>query len=333
MSDQVDNAAAGELTWESFTFGEPESVIDRSEWLLMLEAVHNGKYYAPPISMVGLVKAHRMSAHHSSAIILKRNMLASSFRPSRLLTRAAFARMVTDYLATGNGYLERIDNLAGRPLELKPSPAIHTRVGTEPGSFFYLQPGKDDHEFRKGSVIHLLEPDLMQEIYGVPEWYAALQSGLLNEAATIFRRRYYLNGSHAGFILYINEEGLQDKDSNKIREALRQAKGPGNFRNLYLHIPKGKKDGVQIIPVSEVAARDEFMSIKNCSRDDILAAHRVPPQLLGVVPTNSGGFGSVTDAAKMFWLHEIVPLQRVFMAINDALGVTAVDFDPYEVPA
>ena len=30
----------------------------------------------------GLVKAHRMSAHHSSAIILKRNMLASSFRPS-----------------------------------------------------------------------------------------------------------------------------------------------------------------------------------------------------------------------------------------------------------
>ena len=173
----------------------------------------------------------------------------------------------------------------------------------------------------------------MQEIYGVPEWYAALQSGLLNEAATIFRRRYYLNGSHAGFILYINEEGLQDKDSDAIRSALRQAKGPGNFRNLYLHIPKGKKDGVQIIPVSEVAARDEFMSIKNCSRDDILAAHRVPPQLLGVVPNNSGGFGSVTDAAKMFWLHEIQPLPRVFLAINDGLGVTAVDFAPSEVPA
>ncbi|MES2905059.1 MAG: phage portal protein [Pseudomonadota bacterium] len=333
MSDPVEAEVAGAPSWESFTFGEPESVIDRSEWLLMLEAVHNGKYYAPPISMIGLVKAHRMSSHHSSAIILKRNMLASTFRPSRLLSRAAFARMATDYLATGNAYLETIDNLAARPLELRPSPAVHTRVGTEAGTFFYLQPGKDDHEFRKNSVIHLLEPDLMQEVYGVPEWYAALQAGLLNEAATLFRRRYYLNGSHAGFIMYISEEGLQNGDSDAIREALRQSKGPGNFRNLYLHIPKGKKDGVQIIPVSEVAARDEFMAIKNCTRDDILAAHRVPPQLLGVVPTNSGGFGSISEAAKIFFLHEIAPLQRRFEEINDRLGVVAVAFDAYELPA
>lgn len=58
-----------------------------------------------------------------------------------------------------------------------------------------------------------------------------------------------------------------------------------------MHSPNGKKDGLQIIPVSEVAAKDEFANIKGVTRDDMLAALRVPPQLLGMVPQNSGGFG------------------------------------------
>jgi capsid portal protein len=36
--------------------------------------------------------------------------------------------------------------------------------------------------------------------YGLPEWVNALQSTLLNESATLFGRKYYDNGNHAGFI-------------------------------------------------------------------------------------------------------------------------------------
>lgn len=36
-----------------------------------------------------------------------------------------------------------------------------------------------------------------------------------------------------------------------------------------------KKDGIRMLPVSEVAAKDEFFNIKNLTRDDLLAAHRV----------------------------------------------------------
>lgn len=53
-------------------------------------------------------------------------------------------------------------------------------------------------------------------------------------------------------------------------------KGLGNFRNLFMYSPYGKGDGIQIIPLSEVAAKDEFLNIKNMSRDDMMAAHRVP---------------------------------------------------------
>jgi capsid portal protein len=68
-----------------------------------------------------------------------------------------------------------------------------------------------------------------------------------------FRRRYYENGSHAGFILYLTDDKAGQGDIDALRDALKSAKGPGNFRNLFYDAPGGSKDGMQLIPVSEVA--------------------------------------------------------------------------------
>ncbi|MGC5885598.1 Presumed portal vertex protein, partial [Ralstonia pseudosolanacearum] len=114
-----------------------------------------------------------------------------------------------------------------------------------------------------------------------------------------------------------------------LREAMKSAKGPGNFRNLFMYAPNGKKDGIQLLPVSEVAAKDEFWNIKNVTRDDQLAAHRVPPQLMGIIPNNTGGFGDVEKAAKVFALNEVKPLQNRLLAINDWIGDEVVRFAPY----
>jgi capsid portal protein len=100
-----------------------------------------------------------------------------------------------------------------------------------------------------------------------------------------------------------------------------------------VYSPQGKKDGIQLIPVSEVAAKDEFFNIKNVTRDDLLAAHRVPPQLLGIVPSNTGGFGAADTAARVFARNEIQPLQTQFLAFNDWAGEEIIRFEPYAVPA
>lgn len=328
-SKSVPAKAAARPSAQLFTFGEPESVLDKRELFDLFQVTHNGRWYDPPIPMVSLGKTFRMASHHSSAIQLKRDMLAASFIPSRWLSRSDFARWVLDWLVFGNGYLERIDNLAARPMVLRPSPAAYTRVGIKPGQFWYVSTGlmKDAHEFRSESIHHLIEDDPLQEIYGLPQYLAALNSGLLNEDATIFRRRYYKNGSHAGFILYNSEEAMSSTDSDAIRKALKDAKGPGNFRNLYIHVPKGKKDGIQILPIGEVTAKDDFLNIKEITRDDLLAAHRVPPQLLGVVPKNTGGFGSILDAQTSFFELAIMPIQQRLLEVNDWLGLEAVKFE------
>jgi capsid portal protein len=59
----------------------------------------------------------------------------------------------------------------------------------------------------------------------------------------------------------------------------------------------------------------------------VLAAHRVPPQLLGIVPANAGGFGDVTKATDAFFELEIAPLQSVFLELNETLGTTVVRFN------
>jgi len=313
-----------------FTFGDPESVLDRRELTQYFEIWHNGRWYEPPLPMDRLSAAFNMSPHHRSAVALKINLLVAHQQPSRWLQPDDFERFALDFIQMGNGYLEFVPNMAGRLALADHTPARHTRRGVKDDVYWFVgQLGHQDHEFRPGSVFHLQQPDVAQEIYGLPEWLSALQSGLLNENATLFRRRYYLNGAHAGFILYLNEPLADNETAKKLEQAMKNAKGVGNFKNMLLHIPKGKKDGVQLIPIGEVAAKDEFSNVKNISRDDLLAAHRVPPQLIGIIPTNNGGFGKVDEALDNFFIVEIVPLAQRMLRMNTFFGLDLLAFRNY----
>lgn len=318
---------------EAFTFGDPVPVLDRRELLDYLECSRTEHWYEPPISLDGLARTFRAATHHSSAIYVKRNILTSTFIPHKLLSQQAFSRFVLDYLVFGNAYLERRKNRLGGTLSLEPTLAKYTRRGVELDTYWFAQYGynTEPYQFEAGSVFHLFEPDLNQELYGLPEYLAAIPSALLNESATLFRRMYYLNGSHAGFIMYMSDPAQNQSDIDNIRNALKQAKGPGNFRNMFMYSPAGKKDGIQIIPLSEVAAKDEFLNIKNVSRDDMLAAHRVPPQMMGIIPNNTGGFGDVGKASKVFVRNELMPLQRQMLELNTWLGEEVIRFDPYKL--
>jgi PBSX family phage portal protein len=319
---------------EAFSFGDPVPVLDRRELLEYIECYRLDRWYEPPISFHGLARAFRSSPHHSSAIYVKRNVLASTYIPHRLLARADFASFALDFLVFGNAYLERRDSIGRTPLRLTHALAKYVRRGVEVGRYFFQPTMLTPHEFKRDAVFHLREPDIHQEIYGLPEYLSALQAAFLNESATLFRRKYYLNGSHAGYILYVSDASQNQQDIDSIRQALRDSKGPGNFRNLFLYAPNGKKDGVQVIPISEVAAKDDFLGIKDASRDDVLAAHRVPPQLLGIIPKNTGGFGAVGPAAEVFVRNELEPLQNRFRELNDWIGEEVMRFTPYSlVPA
>lgn len=318
---------------EAFTFDDPVAVLDRREIMSYAECMKMGKWYEPPLSWDALGRSFHSAPHHSSAIFVKRNILASTFIPHPLLSRADFEVFALNFMVFGNAYLERRRNRFGKTLAIKSMLTKYVRRGLNLSQYWWVPEVDQEMAFAEGDVFHLMEPDLHQEVYGLPEYLAALNAAWLNESATLFRRRYYKNGSHAGFILYMTDSAHSQEDVDTMREALKNAKGPGNFRNLFMYAPNGKKDGIQIIPVSEVAAKDEFFNIKNVTRDDLLAAHRVPPQLMSVIPNNTGGFGDVTKAAMVFGCNEVVPLQERMKAVNAWLGEEVVCFDLYSLAA
>jgi len=63
------------------------------------------------------------------------------------------------------------------------------------------------------------------------------------------------------------------------------------------------------LPLSEVATRDDLFNIKKASRDDLLSAHRVPPQMMGIIPDSAAGFGDAAKAAQVLVRNELTPLQ------------------------
>lgn len=317
---------------QSFTFGDPESVLDGRDLSQYFEIYHNGRYYEPAIAPKNLNKLLHMTPAHESAIRLKVNLLAASLIPNAILSRSEFKKFAMDYMIHGNAYFEKIKNVSGNIIRLKQAPALNMRVGVNDDEYYFLKSGLLDnqHIFAKDTILHLKNPDPNQEIYGMSEYLSAISAGLLNEESTLFRRRYYKNGSHAGFVFLLTEPTVDDASAAAIQKNLESSKGVGNFKNLFVHAPNGKKDAVQIIPISEVAAKDEFMNIKDISRDDVLAAHRVPPQLLGIVPKNTGGFGDIRSASMIFFQHEIQPIQETTREINDMIGREVIQFNEYE---
>lgn len=316
---------------EIFRFDEPATVMDRRDILNYLECLSNGKWYEPPVTFSGLAKSFRAAVHHSSPMYVKRNILASTFIPHPLLSQQQFSRYALDYIVFGNAFIEKRLSMTGQLLKLETSPAKYTRRGVEEDIYWFVENYITPHAFGQGSVFHLQEPDINQELYGLPEYLSALNSAWLNESATLYRRKYFLNGAHAGYVMYVTDPAQNSQDVTALRDMMTKSKGSGNFKNIFYHAPGGKSDAIKIIPLSEVATKDDFFNIKNATRDDLLSAHRVPPQMMGIIPNNTGGFGDVEKAAKVFVRNELVPLQERMKEINEWVGKEVVRFTDYEL--
>lgn len=104
----------------------------------------------------------RAAVHHSSPLYVKRNILASTFIPHPMLSQLEFSRLVLDYPVFGNGFLELRRNDLGDPWRLEVSPAKYTRRGVEEDIYWFVNDWKEPHQFGKGSVFHLIEPDINQ---------------------------------------------------------------------------------------------------------------------------------------------------------------------------
>jgi len=320
---------------EMFTFGEPIAMMDKNNISNYTESRWNGRYYETPINLAGLAKSQHSSPYHASAMAIKRNVLTRLFKPHPLLSRPAFMRFTQDFILFGDGYFERHENLTGSTTTLQYRPSKYVRRGKHDDEHIILVNNQGWHsridiqEFKRGSVFQLSQPDSNQEIYGSPEYLSALQSAWLGEAATLYRRKYYAKG-HSGYILYMTDAAQEEGDIARLRKKMKESRGLDAFRNLFMYAPNGQKDGIQVIPLADALTKDDFFNIKNATREEILAAHRVPPQLMSIIPINTSGLGDANTAMEVFVQMEIMPLMNMMMGLNEWMGDEVVRFSEWK---
>lgn len=303
-----------------FSFGDPEPALSGQimdglgVWLL-----DNGQYFQPPVPWRGLARLLRANAYHGPIIEFKTNVVMRGFIGSTAISRRTMHAAATDYQVFANAYLQKVQNFYGEVIALRHLPAINMRRMKEEGCYCMLTGVGQVTPFKPGEVLHLRNYDVVQSIYGMPYYLGAVQSMLLNEDATLFRRRYYRNGAHMGYVFYSASSGLDEESKGAIKAAIEGSKGLGNFRNMFLHIPNGREKDIQILPVGDFSTKDELEKIKNISRDDIIAAHRIPAAMASIIPTNTAGFGDITKTDAVYTKNEVQPVREILLEVNDCL--------------
>ncbi|EOG1982199.1 TPA: hypothetical protein ACXI1D_000033 [Proteus mirabilis] len=61
----------------------------------------------------------------------------------------------------------------------------------------------------------------------------------------------------------------------------------------------------------------------------ICCMHRIPPQLMVIIPQGSSSLGDIEKAAMVFWFNELLPLMESMKSINDMLGIEVIRFKQY----
>ncbi len=304
---------------DAFSFGEPESVLDTS-WTNYLGVFtdSNDEYHTPPVDLNGLANLQHANAHHDSAIQIRANCVSRFYIDNGILSDEEMEKAAYEYKIFGQAYFRAYKNRFKQIVRLACEPGLPMRKMTKKNRYCKLLKNNKIHEYKPGEIIHLKRYDVKQQIYGIPDYLGGIQSVLLNQDATLFRRRYYLNGAHMGFIFFVGGE-MDDRDVKLIQRRIKDSKGIGNFKNLFLNMPEGDKDSLQIIPVGDIATKDEFDRIKNITRNDIISMHRIQPALAGVMPEEKGGFGDIEKILRVDYENEVIPQQKPFLRLNKYL--------------
>ncbi len=299
-----------------FSFGEPEIMNSDFSNYDYNELFYNDTdgYWEPPLDRRGLNKLTRTNAYHGSILKARRLMLAGRYSGGGMEDHHMHAS-INDFLEFGDVAIIKIRDHFNRVIALHPMPAMHTRKDKK-GNVILLGLDGKNKKYKKDDIVFVSQYDPVQQVYGAPDYLGCVQSALLSNDATTFRRRYYKNGLHMGFIFYATDPNLGKEDEKDLKEKMASSRGVGNFRSMFVNIPNGSEKGIQLIPVGDIATKDEFEKIKNITAQEVLTGHRFPAELAAIIP--SGGVrGDPIKFNQVYTQNEVIPACKLFMkAVN-----------------
>jgi PBSX family phage portal protein len=224
----------------------------------------------------------------------------------------------TDLEATGNGFIEIGRTTSGGIGYIGHIPAKTMRVRRLRDGFIQLLYGKavyfrnfGDTETespisytdfdRPNEVIHLKKYTPMNNYYGIPDIIAAQTALAGNEFAGKYNLDYFENKAVPRYIITVKGAKLSSDSERKLLEFFQVGLKGKNHRSLYIPLPADSPDQkveFKMEPIEAGTQESSFNKYRQANRDEILLAHRVPINKIGVPEGVS--LANARDADKTF---------------------------------
>ena len=227
-------------------------------------------------------------------------------------------KVYTDLEATGNAFLEIGRTTSGGIGYIGHIPAKTMRVRRLRDGFIQLLYGKavffrnfgdtetenpiSYSEFdRPNEVIHLKKYTPMNNYYGIPDIIAAQTALAGNEFSGRYNLDYFENKAVPRYIITVKGAKLSPESERKLLEFFQVGLKGKNHRSLYVPLPADTPDSkveFKMEPIEAGTQEGSFNKYRLANRDEILLAHRVPINKIGVPEGVS--LANARDADKTF---------------------------------
>lgn len=241
----------------------------------------------------------------------------------------------TDYEALGNGFLEIIPARTGQPAELAhaPAPEIWVRldglgyVQHKQGRYAHFRdflvdedrfsdlPGSDPLKSKwSGTYLtHFSRYSPWSPFYGIPAIMPAWNAIALWSLVSEYNLQFFNNNAIPDYAVVIEGEAAEDA-VEVIQEYFRTHLKGQAHKTLVLETPNGAKIRFEKL-TSDSAREASFRLLRQDCRDELLHAHGVPPQKVGIVESGKLGGNLATEQMQEYKLSIVTPGQEMVVSV------------------
>jgi len=245
---------------------------------------------------------------------------------------ASIHRIAVDLETYGNAFIE-IANSGKTPVACYHVPSLTMYVKQSTGSAATAStpalPGfrqeweskkTDFSAFGSGAdreILHLKLYGPGASVYGEPDWISALNSIFLDVHATQWNSGFFQNNCVPAYAITLKDGNLTPEAEGQIRDFFTASfKGVENARKTLIMAANGSE--VKFEKLQADVQDMGFERLKEICRNEVVAAHGVPPRLLGIMSAGQlGGGGELQWQLKLFKEGLVAARQALY---ESALG-------------
>lgn len=240
-------------------------------------------------------------------------------------------RVMIDYESIGMGYLEVVRNFSGKISKVYHVPAYTMRMRADRDGFvqcrdtryiFFKNYGDKTVYDIRGEVNPAALPneratEIIQfsqycpdsDFYGVPEWLPSMGAMLGSEKSSDFNIQFFENNAVPQFAVIVRKAKLGADTTKVIAEYFRKHIKGKNHKTLVLEVP-GEGE-LELQELGKENKDSSFRLYRLDNRDEVIAAHGVPPRMIGIISAGSlGGKGDAEGQKESFLTQIIAPRQE-----------------------